>query len=49
MAVYPKKQPNTSEEPGSPCGNGYQFFVEKTCPGKDTKCALYSRFSEGLK
>jgi|WetSurSiteA1Bulk_404760.scaffolds.fasta_scaffold06574_3 hypothetical protein len=49
MAVTTKKQPRKSGELESPCGSGCQYFVEKTCPGEDTKCALYWRFSEGLK
>jgi len=49
MALKSKKQPKESAKPESPCGSGCQDFVLKTCPGEDGGCALYWRFSQGLK
>jgi hypothetical protein len=43
-----EKIPKEKARPVSPCGNSCQYFMEKTCPGDDTRCALYWRFSEGL-
>jgi hypothetical protein len=48
MTGNPEKQPEKPGKPVSPCGTGCQYFVEKTCPGEDTSCALYWRFSQGL-
>jgi hypothetical protein len=31
------------------CGTGCQYFVLKTCPGEDSGCALFWRFSQGLR
>jgi len=49
MSVESKKQPNESVKLESPCGNGCQYFVLKTCSGEDSGCAEYWRFSQGLK
>jgi len=48
MAGKSEKQPKESAKPVSPCGSSCQYFVEKTCPGEDTGCTLYWRFSQGL-
>jgi len=49
MVIASKKQPEKSAKLKTPCGTGCQYFVVKTCPGKDSGCALYWRFSQGLK
>jgi hypothetical protein len=46
MATESRKQPKAPATPASPCG-GCPDYLAKTCPGNDTKCALYWRFSQG--
>jgi hypothetical protein len=48
MAVKSKKQLKGSAKPESPCGSNCPDFVSKTCAGKDSSCAIYWRFSQGL-
>ncbi|MFA4861798.1 hypothetical protein [Methanoregula sp.] len=49
MAVKSRKQPNESDAPESPCGSNCPDFEEKICPGEDSGCAIYWRFTQGLK
>lgn len=49
MAVKSKKTQKEPLEPESPCGSNCPDFEEKVCPGEDSGCATYWRFSQGLK
>jgi hypothetical protein len=49
MAVESKKQPKDPIKMKSPCGSNCQEFVSKTCPGEETGCAIYWRFSQGFR
>nr|WP_319376799.1 hypothetical protein [uncultured Methanoregula sp.] len=44
-AKTPSKKPS---EPESPCGSNCPDFAEKICPGEDSGCAIYWRFTQGL-
>jgi hypothetical protein len=44
-----QKQIKKSEKPATPYRSSCPDFVSKTCPGEGSGCALYWRFSQGLR
>ncbi|HXX55715.1 MAG TPA: hypothetical protein VEI81_06450 [Methanoregula sp.] len=49
MTPSPEKPQKETGKPKTPCGTGCPDFVAKTCSGDDPQCAIYWRFSQGLR